>query len=398
MHAILRNKLLLVTYALTMLYALHYAIPIYATSSFLHSFFDSSLVSALYVIASICALFASMSIAKSIRKFHTYPFTFGLVIAEIITTILFSITENLYMISIFFIIHFALQVLLYVCLNVFIESFSKHAGIGSIRGLFLAIFNLGILISPLIGGYILSQSSFKVLYIVASLMLVPFLFFLHKYLSHLKEPAYHSIDIRGAIREVMRNRVLKAVFITEIVVQSFYSVMVIYSPLYLATVGIPLTTYMSYILPIALIPLVILPFELGLLADTKFSGKTILLTGLGILALTAFLCVVLTTTDARIWALLFFISRIGASCVETMSFTFYFKKIGPEDASLTALFSNAYGIGTILVGSGIFLLSPFLVERPQLVFIVLGCVILWSISLVMPIRDIPHGHHLQKPL
>jgi hypothetical protein len=73
-----------------------------------------------------------------------------------------------------------------------------------------------------------------------------------------------------------------------------------------------------------------------------------------------------------------------------MSFTFYFKKVGPEDASLTALFSNAYGLGTIFVGSAIFLISPFLVNRPQLVFVVLGCILLWSMTLVLSLKDIPH--------
>jgi MFS family permease len=390
MHTILRNKLLLVTYALTFLYALHYAIPIYATSSFLNQYFRAPIVSALYVVASVCALLASMSIAKSIRRFHTYPFTFFLVIAEIITTVTFAFTKDPYVIAIFFIIHFILQVLLYVLLNVFIEGFSKHAETGSIRGLFLALFNLGVLISPLIGGLLLSKFSFQALYLVASLTLVPFLYFLHAYLQHIKEPAYHSIDIWRAVRDVLGNRTLKVVFITEVLVQSFYSVMVIYSPLYLTSIGIPLTTYMSYILPIALIPLVLLPFELGFLADTKISGKTILLTGIGLLIITLFLCVIVRTTDPRIWTLILIVSRIGASCVETMSFTFYFKKVGPEDASLTALFSNAYGLGTIFVGSAIFLISPFLVNRPQLVFVVLGCILLWSMTLVLSLKDIPH--------
>jgi Na+/melibiose symporter-like transporter len=251
--------------------------------------------------------------------------------------------------------------------------------------------------SPLIGGLILSTFSFKVLYIVASLTLIPFLYFLHRYLEHIREPAYHSIDIWGALHQVFKNKTLRVVITTEVLVQSFYSVMVIYSPIYLATIGVPLTTYMSYILPIALIPLVVLPFEIGFLAESKFSGKSILLFGLGLLVITTFLCVIVRTPDPRVWTLIFVISRIGAACVETMSFAFYFKKVGPEDASLTALFSNAYGIATIIVGTGIFLISPLLVERPQLVFVVLGLVLLWSMSLVIPLKEINHHHNHQTP-
>ena len=387
MHAITRNKLLIVTYMLTILYALHYGIPLYATSSYLHQYFGASWVSALYMVGSIGALWASMSVARYIKRFHSYKFTAGLAIAEILITILFAISDNLYLVAAFFVIHFVLQALLYVCLNVFVESFSKHAETGSIRGLFLALLNMGILISPLIGGTILAQSSFEVLYIVAAIMLVPFLFFLHKYLHHVKEPAYHTIDMMRALSIAWRNKNIRAALVAVVIVQCFYSVMVIYSPIYLATIGIPLTVYLSFILPLTLIPLVLLPYELGLLADTRFGEKELLLIGLLILAVTTFLCVIVTTPDPRVWVLIFLISRVGAACVETMAFTYYFKKVGPEDASLTALFSNAFSIATVLVGGVGIAIAPFLVVRPQLMFVILGCAILWSITYVLPMRD-----------
>lgn len=392
MHAILKNKLLIVTYILTMLFALHYAIPLYATSSFLHKYFSSAYVSGLFVVANIVTLLASLSISKSIRRFHTYGFTFFLVIAEIFATIIFAITDNLFVIGLFFIIHTLLQAFLYICLNIFIESFSKHAETGSIRGLFLAILSLGYIVSPIIGGTILAHSSFQVLYIVASLMLVPFLYFLHKYLIHIKEPAYTSVDIFGALRTVFRNKNLKSVFIVDMLVESFYGVMIIYSPMYLATLGIPLTTYMSYILPIALIPLVALPYELGFLADSKHGEKNILIVGLLIMTITTFLCVVVTSSNPLVWAILLFMSRVGTSLAETMAHTYFFKKVGAEDASLTALFMNLRGLAIVLVGTVGFIIAPLLVNRPQLMFIILGCVILWGISNALTMQD-TRKHH-----
>lgn len=387
MHSILRNKLLVVTYMLTILFALHYAIPLYATSTFLHTYFNSGTVSILYTFGSIATLLASLTITKSIKKFHTYRYTFFLVIAEIIATITFAITENLYIIALFFIIHTVLQSFLYICLNIFIESFSKHAETGSIRGLFLAILSAGVLISPMIGGAILSHSSFKVLYIVASLVLVPFLYFLHKYLTHIQEPAYTSVDIFGAIKKVTKNKNLKSIFIADFVIEFFYSVMIIYSPMYLATIGIPLTSYLSYILPIALIPLVILPYELGLLADSKHEEKNILIIGLIIMTISTFLCVIIKSADIRVWALLLLMSRIGTSFAETMVYSFFFKKIGPEDASLTTLFMNIRGVAIISAGTIGFLASPILIQSPELMFIILGCVILWGMSHALTIKQ-----------
>ena len=387
MHAILRNKLLLVTYAMTFLFALHYAIPLYATSSYLHMYYKSSFVSGIYALGSIFALVASIRLAKSIRHFHTYGFTFGVALAEIVVVIAFGHTKNIYLLPIFFIVHFVLQVLLNICLNIFIESFSMHAKIGSIRGLFLSVFNLGILVSPLIAGLILSVSSFGTLYIVSALMLIPYLYFLHTYLSHIREPAYHQLDLFGAAKQVMRNKNLRAAFIGEFAVQSFYAVMIIYSPLYLTAIGVPLTSYLGIILPLALLPLVLLPYELGYLADKKFGEKEMLIIGMLILVVTTFLCVITETKDIRVWILILVVSRIGASFVETMSFSYYFKKVDVEDPSLTALFINTHGLATLVVGTVGVLLAPFLTERPQLMFIVLGCAILWSIAYVLPMKD-----------
>jgi MFS family permease len=387
MHAIVKNKLLVVSYLLTLLYALHYGIPLYATSSYLHQYFNSSTVSMLYMLGSFAALLGSMSVAKYMRKFHTYSFTAALVVGEIAATIAFGVSNNPLFIGLFFIAHFLLQTLLFICLNVFIESFSKHAETGSIRGLFLTLLNIGILISPIIGGAILSVASFSALYITASCMLIPFLFLVRMYLYHVEEPAYESINMMQAFRKAWQNRNIRAALIAEFVVQCFYAVMIIYSPLYLATIGIPLTVYMALIIPFALTPLVVLPYELGYLADTRFGEKELLIGGLLILALTVFLCVIVTVPNPTIWILILLVSRIGAACVETMAFTYYFKKVGPEDASLTALFTNTLSFATITIGAIGIIISPLLVARPQLMFVILGCGILWSISYVLPMRD-----------
>ncbi len=328
-----------------------------------------------------------MSVATYIRKFHTYGFTFGVAIAEMVAIVAFATTNNLYFLGIFFIAHMVLQTLLYICLNIFIESFSKHAETGSIRGLFLALLNMGILISPLIGGTILSRGSFSTLYIVASAMLIPFLFFLHKYLSHVQEPAYHRIDMREALIRAWKNKDLRAALVAGLAMECFYSVMIIYSPIYLSTLGIPLTTTLTVIIPLALIPLVVLPYELGYLADKRFGEKELMVVGLLILAVTTFLCVIVVSSNPLVWVAIFLVSRIGASCVETMAFTYYFKKIGPEDASLTALFSTNRVVATILVGTTGIIISPLLVEKPQLMFVVLGCAIVWSVFYVLPMKD-----------
>jgi MFS family permease len=345
------------------------------------------MVSAIYGVGSFLSLLASINIAKQIKKFHTYEFTFAIIIAEMVSVILFAYSQNPYLIAAYFIIHFVTQTLMFVTLNIFIESFSVHAKVGSIRGLFLAVLNLGILISPAIGGVILKISTFTILYVVATLLLLPYLYYMHKYLSHIKEPAYHEINLLEAATKALRNQNLRAALIGEFIVQAFYAVMIIYSPIYLTSIGVSLVDYLTIILPLALLPLVILPYELGFLADRKYGEKEMLISGLLVLAVATFACVILQTIDIRVWVLVLLTSRVGAAFVETMSFSYYFKKVDKEDPSLTALFINMQGLATLVVGATGVIVAPFLITRPQLMFIILGCAILWSISPALRMRD-----------
>jgi MFS family permease len=202
-----------------------------------------------------------------------------------------------------------------------------------------------------------------------------------------QEPAYHQIDMKEALKRAWKNKDLRAALVAGLAMECFYSVMIIYSPIYLSTLGIPLTTTLTVIIPLALIPLVVLPYELGYLADKRFGEKELMIIGLLILAVTTFLCVIVVSSNPLVWVAIFLVSRIGASCVETMTFTYYFKKVGPEDASLTALFSTNRVVATILVGTTGIIISPLLVEKPQLMFVMLGCAIVWSVFYVLPMKD-----------
>jgi predicted MFS family arabinose efflux permease len=144
---------------------------------------------------------------------------------------------------------------------------------------------------------------------------------------------------------------------------------------------------MAVILPFALVPLVLLPYELGYLADTRFGEKEMLIGGLLLLTLSVFLCVIISSSNPLVWICVFMVSRIGAACVETMAFTYYFKKVGNEDASLTALFNNTRPAANVVVGAVGVMITPLIKNMPQVMFIIMGCAILWCISYTLPLKD-----------
>lgn len=387
MHTLTRNKLLLATFIMTILYAFHYGIPLYASSSFLHQYFGSSNISAIYMIGSIFTLLVSIHFTKYLHRFHTYNFTLMVVIAEILTTLAFALTKNTWIVLFFFTIHFCLSTLIYIIISMFIENLSPHAETGMIRGMFLTLLSLGILISPFIGASLLSHGGYTELYVVSAIMLMPFVYFLKRYFEHMPDPVYRSLDMVQAGRRAFANVNLRGALVSILLLECFYAVMVIYSPLYLQSIGVPLTTYLSVILPIALIPFVIMPYELGIIADNKLGEKELLILGLIIMAITTMSIVVISTTNTIIWAGILIISRIGASCVETMAFTYYFKKINNHDASLVALISNMRSVAIVIVGFMGVIMAPLMVNYPGIIFIILGLALLFGVTYVIPIKD-----------
>jgi MFS family permease len=387
MHHLIRNKLLLATYIMTVLFALHYGIPLYATSTYLNTFFNSSIVGSLFMVGSFFTLLASLHFTKYLRKFHTYPFILSIVIGEIIATVIFALSTNPYLTAISFVIHFCLQALILIILNLFTETFTKHAETGMVRGLFLSLLNLGILIAPFIGGAILGSQGFTALYIVAALILLPFIFFLHRFMRHAPDPNYHSLNVPEALTRALDNKNLRGAFVAIFLLECFYAVMVIYFPIYITSLGVPLVVYLTAIIPVALIPLVVLPYELGMIADKKFGEKEMLIFGLLITAGALLAISVITTAITIVWILVLLISRVGASLIETMTYTYFYKKIHAEDASLTAAFTNMRSVATIVVtGFGI-VLTPLLVVRPELMFVLLALALLLGITYVLPIKD-----------
>jgi MFS family permease len=84
-------------------------------------------------------------------------------------------------------------------------------------------------------------------------------------------------------------------------------------------------------------------------------------------------------------ALILFITRLGASCVEVMTETYFFKKVSPSETGIISIFRNTYPISYIIapiIGSGIIALGS-----TKHLFLVLGIICLAGIFFIVPIRD-----------
>ncbi len=381
------HKTIIGIFLMTLLYALHYGIPMYVTSSFLTSFFSQKGTSLLFALGSLVTFFVSLHITQYIKKYHTYGFTQGLLILEFIVTMGLAFTHNPLLLAFFFVIHFVCTALLYISINTLMESIGTRHEIGMMRGMFLTVLNAGIIISPFFAGAILERGNYGALYIVSSCMLLPFMFLLRRYMKDMPEPAYTKIEIGEAFKQALRNRDIRTALITMFLLECFYAVMVIYSPLFLITKGISLFVYLSILLPIALIPLIILPYELGILADTKTGEKELMILGLLIMSASTMFFAITDTTHLYVWVLILLFSRIGAATVETMVFSYYFKKIKQTDIALITLFGNMRTAAIIVVPTIGFILTPITTIYTSLIFIVMSIALLLGALQVYPMQD-----------
>ena len=85
------------------------------------------------------------------------------------------------------------------------------------------------------------------------------------------------------------------------------------------------------------------------------------------------------------WALALFVTRIGASAVEIMSESYFYKKIGPHDVHLIAFMytirSSAYIVGP-LIGTFALLFIDY-----RFLFAVLGVIMLIGIPYSLHFKD-----------
>ena len=277
---------------------------------------------------------------------------FGLLIIDFISLLNLIWIQNVFIVSVSFIASFVAIAIIGFNLDVFLESFSKDAVTGKIRGTLLSTSNIAWIIAPLIGSFILTNSDYWKIFLAAVLILLPVFFLLGNNLKNFKDPEYKHIPIRNATREIIKDKNIRGVFIVSFLLQFFYSWMVIYTPIYLYTYLGFSWQEIGVMFSIMLLPFVLTEAPLGKLADTRWGEKEVMSVGFIIMALATGMIAFIETKSFILWTALLFMSRVGASMVEVMSETYFFKRVDSKKANIIGIFRTmrpwAYVISPIL--------------------------------------------------
>jgi len=384
------KKLRLVAYLAGFFLTLHLALPVYIGSSFLSQYMGAGSVGAIYIIASGLGILTLATLPQIVRRNGIKFSNLWLIVAEALAfLILIYFNSPLAVIAAFIAIS-ALTLALRFNLDLLLEEASSDRTAGETRGIFLTLSNVAWVVSPIIAGHLTQNNQYNRVYFLSLLMLLP-LFYLQK--KHLQEP-YSTERPRFSIlaelkklwlaRRGRRLDIFKILSL-EFLLNFFYAIMVIYTPIYLHQhVGLS-WPQIGLVFSVMLLPFLLLQWPLGRLADRLLGEKEILTAGLIIMSLATLIIPWVETQKVWLWALLLFSTRIGAASMEIMKESYLFKQISGADSAILSLSRSTYPLAYVFAP---LLVTLFVIFFPfKHIFTALGLLLLLGLPYSLTLKD-----------
>ena len=372
-------------YVLSFLFTLHYTIPLYVNSTFLARWTGTEWLGVLYAGAYIVTLICFDRLPDFLARLGNYRILLWMMVLEFLSLVGLAFAQSIILVIISFVAGAVAVAVVNSNLDVFVENFSSDQKAGTIRGIFNTSSNVAVLVAPLLTGLILKNNDYSSMYLIAAALLIPIFFIIKKYVAEFRDPVYIKVSLIQAAREILRIPDLREIFISGFLLQFFYAWMVIYVPLYLALyVGFSWSV-IGLILSIMLVPFLFIEIPLGWLADKRFGEKEALTIGFIIMSISTAAITFINTHSIVTWAILLFLTRIGASMVESMCETYFFKEVDSTKAHLISAWHTlrpiAYVFGPILA-------SLFLLEfQLRYIFLLLGFITLYGVRYSLALND-----------
>jgi len=376
-------------YTLSFIFALHISISAYISSVFLTGVMKESYIGILYTIASLITLILLTKSSSILKNLGNRRLTLIFLLVNMLTLVGLITSSNPFIIGLSFILFTTTNTLVYFCIDIFVEHFGNPETIGKTRGFYLTIINIAWMLSPLISVFLITkEGGYKAIFTLAFIMIVLMTIGLFFAVRTFDDKKYNKTPFLEAYKYLKTNRHMLSVVMINFILQFFYSWMIVYTPIYLFNhlnfnwdqIGIMFT--------IMLIPFVILGLPVGTLIDKyHFNKRTLLYIGFFIIIISTFIISFITTRNVAIWSLVLFITRVGASIIETTSETYFFTHTTEEDAYLLGIFRDmnpvAYIIAPILA-SLVFIMLPI-----KYLFVILSIILATGLYYIPKLK---HNH------
>lgn len=372
-------------YLLTFLFTLHAATPAYVNSTFLAGKIGEEMVGFVYAGASAVTLIAFFFIGSLLKRRGDYDLTLTLMAFDFVATIGLAALRTPWAIVAAFALNFLTISLISFDFDLLLESFSKNSRTGTLRGNYLTVGNLAWIISPFITGLALKNGDYWRIYLISLAFLIVGFTVFRKFFKNFSDPDYTSLPLIATMRSLLRRPNICLIFGAGFILQFFYVLMVIYTPLYLHNhIGFSWQD-LGIMFSIMLVPFVLLEGPLGRIADRWLGEKEFLAAGFVVTAVSTMLIAFVSAPSFALWTGLLFMTRVGASMVEVMTETYFFKKINAGDAHIVA-FYRALRPGAYVVAPALASLALSAISLPNL-FLALAVVVLAGLAFTIPLKD-----------
>ncbi|MDE2030878.1 MAG: MFS transporter [Patescibacteria group bacterium] len=376
-------------YILSFLFTLHISISAYINSTFLTKIISEQYVGLLYTIASIITVVILSQSTRLLKHFGNRKFILWLLFINMLSLGVLITSASPKLIALSFVSILTTNTLVFLCIDIFIEHFGNPLTIGKNRGIYLTIVNIAWMLSPLITAILITQEGgYTTIYIVALITVILMTLGLLFFIKDFKDKKYVRKPFLDTYVYLKKNKHMLAITIINFILQFFFVWMVIYTPLYLYRhmgfgwdqIGVMFT--------IMLAPFVMFSLPVGILIDKyHIKKRTFLYWGFAIMSIFTFIIPFISTKNVALWALILFMTRVGASITQATSEIYFFTHVGEEDTHLLGLYRDMAPVAYII--APVFATLSFMFIPFKYLYIVLSIILLTGFYYISHLK---HNH------
>jgi len=341
-----KNKILIIT-LISFIFGFSQAVAAYVLSTFFEVSWGVKSVGFFYAGSYLISLVLILNLHKFVRKLGKSS-AFALFATLEIFVLCGLVFWGLGKSSAFLVmLYLVFSAAIWVMVDVILESFSKDEISGEIRGKHLTVFNLGFLFGPFVSTWLLGKFGYNGIF---SFVLFANLLILIAFIAFVRRVDFQPMKrekVKEIFRRAWKRKNIMRIYYISFILEAFYALMVIYTPIYLREVVGFSWPEIGKIFTAMLIPFVLLQYPVGFLADKKFGEKEFLIFALLLMSASTSYIYFASSGGLFFWAAILFLTRVGASIIEVLRDSYFYKQVDGKDVDLIDFFRTANSVGHI---------------------------------------------------
>lgn len=349
---------------------------VYVESSYFKLSLGSENVSVFYFLAYAVALLGLLNMHKIIKLLGKSTAFFLFFFLQICAMAVLIMVPPSVLGIVLLMINIVTAYLMYVILDIIMESYSEDRKSGRIRGFHLMIISAGFMLGPVLSTRILEKYDYSGLFFLSMIISMAIFVIGLVGLRGGNNKFNGNITIRDLVKKIFVNKNLMRIYWVSFVLEFFYALMTVYTPLYLLDLGMT-WGQIGVIFTIMLIPFLLINYPVGIIADKKLGEKEMIIFALFVMSFSTMSIFFITSKSILVWGFVLLLTRVGAAMIETLRDSYFYKRIDGDDMDVISFFRTSRSIAYIAataVSAMILVIFPV-----KIMFLFLALVILLAL-------------------